>query len=110
MDGLAPPRRVSGYRPQVTNSRPPRPARSARTQPGGNPADETEAAIAWYRGSDVSFVFLWIDGFFNLHVAEFVGVEDLATLQALDKLAVFVPGDDAYLGVFADACHRFGID
>jgi hypothetical protein len=51
---------------------------------------------------------LWFSGFFNLHIAEFLGVKDLATLQALDKLGVFVPGNDSYPGVLADGCHRFG--
>ncbi len=48
-------------------------------------------------------------GFFDLHVAELFRVKDLATLQALDKLGVFVPGNDTYLWVLADGCHRFGI-
>ena len=48
----------------------------------------------------------WFDGFFNLHISKLIGVEDLATLQALDKLGVFVPGNDTYTGVFADGCHR----
>jgi len=53
--------------------------------------------------------FLWFGGFFNLHVTELFGVKDLATLQALDKLRVFVPGNDSYPGVFADGGHRLGI-
>jgi hypothetical protein len=52
---------------------------------------------------------LWFGGFFNLHVAELLGVKDLATLQALDKFCVFVPGNDTYPGVLAGGCHRFGI-
>ena len=48
-------------------------------------------------------------GFFDLHVAELFGVEDLATLQALDKFGVFVPGNDTYPGVLADGCHRVGM-
>jgi hypothetical protein len=44
--------------------------------------------------------------FFNLHVSELFGVEDIATLQALDIFSVFVPGYDAYAGVFADSCHH----
>jgi hypothetical protein len=62
-------------------------------------------------GAELQFVlgFLCFDGFFNLHVTEFFGVKDLATLQALDKFGVFVPGNDSYPGVFADGGHRFGI-
>jgi len=52
--------------------------------------------------------FLRFSGFFNLHIAELLGVKDLATLHALDILGVFVPGNDTYLGVLADGCHRFG--
>jgi hypothetical protein len=52
---------------------------------------------------------LWFSGFFNLHVAEFLGVKDLATLQALDKLCVFVPGNDSYPGMLAGGCHRLWI-
>jgi hypothetical protein len=49
---------------------------------------------------------LCFGGFFNLHVAELLGVKDLATIQALDKLAVFVPGDDSYPW---DVCRRLAI-
>jgi hypothetical protein len=45
-------------------------------------------------------------GFFNLHVAKLFGVKDFATIQALDEFAVFVPGNDAYPGVFTGGCHR----
>jgi len=43
---------------------------------------------------------------FNFHIAKFFRVEDLATLQALDKLCVVVPGDNPDLGVPAGGCHR----
>ncbi|SPE18325.1 hypothetical protein SBA5_150059 [Candidatus Sulfotelmatomonas gaucii] len=43
---------------------------------------------------------------FNLHIAKLFGIEDLATLQALNKLAVIVPGNDPDLGVSAGGCHR----
>ena len=33
------------------------------------------------------------------------GIKDFATLQALDKFSVFVPGNDSYLGMFADGGH-----
>jgi len=36
------------------------------------------------------------------------GIKDFATLQALDKLRVFVSGNDSYPGVFAGGCHRIG--
>jgi hypothetical protein len=57
--------------------------------------------------SDVFQAGFCFGGFFNLHVAELIGVKDLATIQALDKLAVFMPGDDSYLGMLANGCHRF---
>ena len=59
------------------------------------------------RGSVFVRYVLGFSGFFNLHVTELFGVKDLATLQALDKLGVFVPGNDTYPGVLADGCHRF---
>jgi hypothetical protein len=43
---------------------------------------------------------------FNLHIAKFFGIEDLATLQALDILSVVVPGNDPDLWVSAGGCHR----
>ena len=43
---------------------------------------------------------------FNLHIAKLFGIEDLATLQALDILGVVVPGNDPDLGVSAGGCHR----
>ena len=53
-------------------------------------------------------VFFFIDGFFNLHIAKLFGVKDLATIQALDKFGVFVPGNDSYLGCLqAVAIARF---
>jgi hypothetical protein len=33
---------------------------------------------------------------FGVHVLELTGLEDLAALQALDELAVFVPRDDLH--------------
>jgi len=48
---------------------------------------------------------LCLSGFFNLHVAELFGVEDIATLQAFDILGVFMPGNDTYPRVLADGCH-----
>jgi len=44
--------------------------------------------------------------FFDLHIAKLFGIEDFATLQALDKLGVFVPGNDPDSGMFAGGCHR----
>ena len=46
---------------------------------------------------------------FNFHVAKLFRVKYFATLQAFDKLAVFVPGDDTYLRVFAEGWHLFKI-
>jgi hypothetical protein len=45
------------------------------------------------------------DLFFNLHIAEFVGVKDLAAFQAFDILHVFLAGDDTDSGVFAGDRH-----
>jgi hypothetical protein len=52
---------------------------------------------------------LCFSALFDLHVAELLGVKDLATLQALDILGVFVPGNDTYPWVLADGCHCFGV-
>jgi len=49
---------------------------------------------------------LCFGGVFDLHVAELLGVKNLATLQTLDKLHVFVPGDDSNLGMSAGGSHR----
>src|SRR5208337_3025927 len=43
---------------------------------------------------------------FNLHIAKLFGIEDFATLQALDKLGVFVPGNDPDPRMSAGARHR----
>jgi hypothetical protein len=56
--------------------------------------------------SGVLLAGFFFDGLFNLHIAKFIGVKDIATLQAFDILGVVMPGNDAYLGVFADGCHR----
>ena len=42
---------------------------------------------------------------FNLHVAKFLGVEDFATVQALDELGVLVTGNDSNPGMSARAGH-----
>lgn len=52
----------------------------------------------------VLYVF-GLSGVFDLHVSEFLRIEDLATFQALDELRVFVPGDDANSRVSARGCH-----
>lgn len=44
-------------------------------------------------------------GIFYLHIAKFFRIEDFATLQALDELAVFLPGDDSNPGMSARAWH-----
>jgi len=90
-----------------------------RTAPIDLPTDASalnrEGKPTHRRGVEwIGFSFLDVDGgflrigvFFDLHIAELFGVKDLATLQALDKLGVFVPGNNTYFGVFADGCHRF---
>src|SRR5580698_8076091 len=78
---------------------------------GGSALQPTEAPAPGRAVVEVSILVqgvLWFGGFLNLHVAELLGVKDFATLQALDKLSVFVPGNDTYPGVLADGGHRFG--
>jgi hypothetical protein len=60
----------------------------------------------WRCASGVFQAGFWFGGFFNLHVTKLFGVKDLATILAFDKLAVFMPGNDAYPRVFAGCCHR----
>ena len=50
------------------------------------------------RASGVFQAGFCFSGLFNLHVAELFGVKDIATIQALDKLGVFVPGTIRTLG------------
>lgn len=45
-------------------------------------------------------------GLLNSDVFKFFRIKDFATLQALDKLNVVVPGDDSHLRVFAHGGHR----
>jgi hypothetical protein len=49
-----------------------------------------------------------LGGLFNGHVIKLFGIKDFTTLQALDKLRVFVSGNDSYPGVFAGGRHRIG--
>ena len=49
------------------------------------------------------------DFFFNFHVPEFIGVEDLSAIQALYELNIVLAGNDAHSGVFAGRLHWFGI-
>jgi hypothetical protein len=69
------------------------------------PTENRAAKQNWRWLSEVVYGFLGIDGVFKLHIPKFFGVKNFATLQALDKLGVFVPGDNTYLRVFADGCH-----
>ena len=93
-------RRAGGQRPPATapigHSAP-----GHRTASKRVPARRLKASSGDYRPLALPSVF------FNLHVAKLFGVKDFATLQALDILGVFVPGDDSYPGVFAGGCHRF---
>ena len=59
--------------------------------------------------SEVVVGALWFSGFFNFHVTELFGVEDVATLQAFDIFSVVMPGNNAYLGMLTDSCHQFGV-
>ena len=60
-------------------------------------------------GLDFVLNVLCFGGFFNLHVTELFGVKNFATLQALDILGVFVPGNDSYPWVLAEVSHRSNI-
>jgi hypothetical protein len=48
----------------------------------------------WYR-SGLIFQLSFLD----IHVFEFTGFEDVPALQALDKLGIFIAGNDLYTGV-----------
>ena len=37
---------------------------------------------------------LFVDAFFDAHVFEFAGFEDLAAFEALDEFGIFVTADD----------------
>lgn len=43
--------------------------------------------------------------FFDRHVAKFVGVENFATVLALDVLDVFLSRDNSHSGMLADGIH-----
>ena len=83
--------------------------RNSLERVSGRRSETQSFLIALRRRSGLGVVgdVLGFGGFFNLHVAKLFGVKDLATLQALDKFRVFVPGDNSYLGMFAGGCHRF---
>jgi len=51
------------------------------------------------------FASFCLDLFFDLHVVEFVGVEDLATELTLDKLNVVFTRDDTHLAMLAGGIH-----
>ena len=51
--------------------------------------------------------FFRLDGLFDLHVVEFLGIEDFATLQALDKFCIIMPGHNTNSWMFASRCHGF---
>ena len=56
----------------------------------------------------LSFVFYVfdLDGVFDFHIAKLFGIKDFAALKTLDKLGVFVAGDDSNLRVSAGGSHR----
>ena len=58
----------------------------------------------------LGFCFLSFDGFFDLHIAEFVRVENLSTFHAFDILHVFLTGDDTDSRVFAGDRHLGFVD
>ncbi|MDR3724063.1 MAG: hypothetical protein P4K83_06205 [Terracidiphilus sp.] len=57
--------------------------------------------------SGVVFRALGFHGVFELHIAKFFSIENFATVKALDKFRVFVPGNYAYFGMFAGGCHHY---
>ena len=71
----------------------------------GNPCPPSLSTRAGAEALDVFHAGFCFGFGFKLHVTKFFGVKDLATIQALDKFSVFVPGDDAYPGMSADGCH-----
>jgi hypothetical protein len=56
--------------------------------------------------SDLVRGVLRFDGFFDFHVVKLFGIKDFATFQTLDKLRVFVSGNNSYSRVFAGGGHR----
>src|SRR5271154_3457201 len=55
------------------------------------------------------FFRLLLHFFLNLHIAEFVGVEYLATIQTFDVFNVLFTRYDAYFRVFAGGVHLGGM-
>jgi hypothetical protein len=59
------------------------------------------------REGRLEVVFLFPrDGFFDFHIAILVGVENLATIQALNILGVFFTRYDTDFGMFAGGIHE----
>lgn len=51
---------------------------------------------------------LFFGGFLDRHVMKFFGIKHIAAFKALNKLGVFMAGNNSNPGVFAGADHRFG--
>src|ERR1700677_622838 len=104
MRGSPPASRPRRQLTDQASSKQPRPAR-----PNAGQALSPLNPRIWKRGLLIfSEVVRRLGGLFNRHVVKLFGVKDFATLQALDKLRVFVSGNDSYPGVFAGGCHRIG--
>ena len=73
---------------------------------GGNQRIRPEIKRPWRKALSVVGDVLCFSGVFNFHISEFLRVENLATLHALDIFRVFLPGDDSYFGMSADGCHH----
>jgi hypothetical protein len=43
----------------------------------------------------------FLDALFDVHVAEFAGIEDVSALDALDEFGIFIAADDLHARVFA---------
>jgi hypothetical protein len=57
------------------------------------------AALIWK--SDLAF----LGALFDVHVFEFAGLEDFATLLALDELRILVSADNLHAGMLARLLH-----
>jgi hypothetical protein len=81
-------------------------SRASPDLPGGGSAHRrAQRATHLCGGSGIFQAGFCIDGLFELHISKLFGVKDFATFHALNKLGVFVPGNYAYPGMFADGCH-----
>jgi hypothetical protein len=55
--------------------------------------------------ADQELELLFLAAFFDVHVFEFAGLEDLAALLALDELRIFIATDDLHTRVLTRLLH-----